>query len=64
MSRPGVVGMTAAGGVLCWGILADVSVGGGVCPVCVAGVAGSLSRSGSCGVTTGVGTVTRVARSS
>ena len=27
MSRPGVVGVTAAGGVLCWGILADVSVG-------------------------------------
>ena len=64
VSRPRVVGVTAAGGVLCWGILADVSVGGGVCPVCVAGVAGSLSRSCSCGVTTGVGTVTRVARSS
>ena len=64
MSRRGVSGVTAAGGVLRWGVLADVGVGGGVFPVCVAGVAGSLSRSGSCGVTRGVRMVTRVARSS
>ena len=68
VSRRGVAGVTAAGGaaggVLRWGVLADVRVGGGVCPVCVAGVAGSLSRAGSCGVTAGVRTVTRVARSS
>ena len=38
-------------------------VGGGVCPVRVACVVGSLS-SGSCGVTTGVSPAVRVARSS
>ena len=56
MSRPGVVGVTASGVVLRCGVLAEV--GGGVCPV---GVAGS---SGSWGVTTGVSPVTLIARSS
>ena len=71
--------MTAAGGVLRWGVLADVTaggavcpvcvacvtVGGGVCPVCVACAAWSLS-SGSSGFITGVSPVTssRDARSS
>ena len=32
----GVAGVTAVGGVLRWGVLADTTVGGGVCPVCVA----------------------------
>ena len=59
MSRPGVVGVTASGVVLrCGVLLAEVTVGGGVCPVGVAGSSGSL------GVTTGVSPVTRVARSS
>ena len=52
-----------SGRCLALGVLADVTVGGGVCPVCVACVAGQLS-SGSCGVPTGVGPVTLVARSS
>ena len=58
MSRPGVVGVTASGVVLRCGVLAEVTVGGGVCPVGVAGSSGSL------GVTTGVSPVTRIARSS
>ena len=63
VSRPGVVGVTASGVVSRCGVLADVTVGDGVCPVWVAGVAGSPS-SGSCGVTRGVCPVTRVAKSS
>ena len=58
MSRPGVVAVTASGVVLRCDVLAEVTVGGGVCPV---GVAGS---SDSWGVTTGVSPVTRIARSS
>ena len=61
--RPGVVGVTASGVVSRCGVLADVIVGDGVCPVWVANVAGS-PLSGSCGVTMGVSPVTRVARSS
>ena len=59
----GVVGVTASGVVSRCGVLADVTVGDGVCPAWVAGVAGSPS-SGSCGVTRGVCPVTRVAKSS
>ena len=58
MSRHRVVGVTASGVVLRCGVLAEVTVGGGVCPI---GVAGSLD---SWGVTTGVSPVTRIAMSS
>ena len=54
MSRPEVVGVTASGVILRCGVLAEVTVRGGVCPV---GVAGS---SGSWCVTTSVSPVTRI----
>ena len=57
MSRPGVVGVTASGVVLRCGVLVEVTVGGGVCPVGVAGSSGSLV------VTTGVSPVMRIDRS-